>query len=133
MLKGVLDTINRYHMIEEGDRIVAGISGGADSVALLLQLAEYKQEVDYTLHVFHLNHMIRKEAAADEAFVRDLCTRLDIPFVSEQADVAAYAKEHHMSVEEAGRKIRYDSYNNMPNFRASKYRSSLTYNGIKIC
>ncbi len=109
MLKGVLEAIENNNMIEEGDRIVAGISGGADSVTLLLQLAEYRERTDYTLQVFHLNHMIRPDASQDEDFVRRLCEKLDIPFFSKQVDVEEAARSLHMSVEEAGRKIRYDS------------------------
>lgn len=96
-------------MIEEGDRIVAGISGGADSVTLLLQLAEYREKVDYTLQVFHLNHMIRPDASQDEEFVGRLCKRLNVPYFSKQADVEKAAADLHMSVEEAGRKIRYEA------------------------
>ena len=108
MLKGVLNAIGRFDMIGEGDRVVAGVSGGADSVTLLLQLAEYRLLTGYTLQVFHLNHMIRDEAGADEEFVRLLCERLDVPFISEKADVPVLSAQWHMSEEEAGRKIRYD-------------------------
>ena len=109
MLKSVLEAIESYNMIEEGDRIVAGISGGADSVTLLLQLAEYREKVDYTLQVFHLNHMIRSDASQDEEFVGRLCKRLNVPYFSKQADVEKAAADLHMSVEEAGRKIRYEA------------------------
>ncbi len=107
MLKGVLRAINNNRMIEEGDKVVVGVSGGADSVALLLQLAEYRHQTDYTLQVFHLNHMIRPDASDDEEFVRRLCRRLNVPFFSVSRDVTAMSKEEHISLEEAGRKARY--------------------------
>ena len=109
MLKGVLKAIKDYDMIKRGDRIVAGISGGADSVAMLLQLAEYREQTDYTLQVFHLNHLIRDDASHDEEFVRDLCNKLNIPFHSEQIDVTALSARLHISLEEAGRKARYEA------------------------
>ena len=108
MLKGVLRAIRENRMIEEGDKVIAGVSGGADSVALLLQLAEYRKETDYTLQVFHLNHMIREDASADEEFVRRLCDRLDIPFFSKNIDIKAVSEQNHMSLEEAGRMVRYE-------------------------
>lgn len=108
MLGAVVEAIEEFHMIEDGDRIVVGVSGGADSVALLLQLAEYRKNKDYTLQVFHLNHMIRDDADSDEEFVRDLCKRLDIPFFSAKENVTELAQTWHMSTEEAGRKIRYE-------------------------
>ncbi|MCR4755843.1 MAG: tRNA lysidine(34) synthetase TilS [Lachnospiraceae bacterium] len=109
MLKGVLKAIKDNNMIKRGDKIVAGISGGADSVAMLLQLAEYREQTDYTLQVFHLNHMIREDASHDEEFVRELCSRLNIPFYSEQIDVTALSARLHLSLEEAGRKARYEA------------------------
>ena len=108
MLSAVVEAIEEFQMIENGDRIVVGVSGGADSVALLLQLAEYRKTKDYTLQVFHLNHMIRDDADSDEEFVRDLCNRLNIPFFSAKENVTELAQTWHMSTEEAGRKIRYE-------------------------
>ncbi len=108
MLKGVKLALDKFHMIDEGDSVVVGVSGGADSVALLLQLAEYSKQLDYTLQVFHLNHMIRDEADHDETFVKELCERLEIPFFCAKEDVRMRADIWHMSVEEAGRRIRYE-------------------------
>ncbi|MBR6238211.1 MAG: hypothetical protein IKQ83_04100 [Lachnospiraceae bacterium] len=92
MLSAVVEAIEEFQMIENGDRIVVGVSGGADSVALLLQLAEYRKTKDYTLQVFHLNHMIRDDADSDEEFVRDLCNRLNIPFFSAKENVTELAQ-----------------------------------------
>ncbi len=109
MLKKVQKAITQFHMIEPGDTVVAGISGGADSVTLLLQLIEYRQTVEYSLQVFHLNHMIREEAGTDEDFVRKLCEQYSVPFISKSVDVQSVALKEHMSTEEAGRMIRYNA------------------------
>ena len=113
LLKEVRRAIESNNMIKEGDKVIVGVSGGADSVTLLLQLAEYRKETEYTLQVFHLNHMIREEAPADEEFVRALCDRLKIPFFSKSIDVTEYSKENNISVEEAGRILRYEQMRSM--------------------
>ena len=64
-------------MIESGDRIVAGISGGADSVCLFFALLELQKEMDFAFYAVHINHGYRGEASdRDEQFVRDLCEKL---------------------------------------------------------
>ncbi len=109
MLAKVRDAIEKYQMISEGDVVVVGVSGGADSVTVLLQLVEYREIVDYTLKVFHLNHMIREEASADEEFVRKLCSDLDVLFFSKSVDIQGMALREHISTEEAGRIARYSA------------------------
>ena len=109
MLKKVQDAITDYHMILPGEKVVAGVSGGADSVVLLLQLIEYKKKVDFSLLVFHLNHLIREEASQDEEFVRKLCDQYMIPFFSKSVDVQRIAIRDHISTEEAGRMVRYEA------------------------
>ncbi len=109
MLKVVLSTLRQLHMITPGDRVVVGVSGGADSVALLLHLYEYQKEVDFTLDVVHVNHLIREDAALDAEFVRGLCESRGINFHLFEVDVVSEAARLHMSTEEAGRKIRYDA------------------------
>ena len=95
-------------MIAPGDRIIAGVSGGADSVCLLRALASYREQVPFTLFVVHVEHGIRGgESLADAAFVKELCGTLSVPFYMEACDVTAYAREHRMTVEEAGRSVRY--------------------------
>ena len=72
--------IRQYHMIEEGDRIVAGVSGGADSVCLLALLKEYQKQADFALGVVHVNHQIRgSEARRDAKYVDRLCRQWKIP------------------------------------------------------
>ncbi len=90
-------------------------SGGADSVALLHFLHTLKEKLGIAkLGVYHLNHGLRgAEADADQAFVADLARALDIPFHADRADVAAYATQHGISLEMAGRKLRYAGLNRL--------------------
>ena len=78
MLQKVREYIKQYNMIREGDAIIAGVSGGADSVCMLLNLVEFSKEVTCTIKVVHINHMIRKEASEDARFVEDLCESLGL-------------------------------------------------------
>ena len=67
-------------MLRPGERVVAGISGGADSVCLLFVLLGLREEWKLTIHVVHVNHGIREEAGEDAAFVEALCRQYDLPF-----------------------------------------------------
>mgnify|MGYP001520067528 FL=1 len=89
-----------------GKRVIAGVSGGADSVALLCCLHALAPALGYGLYAAHLHHGIR-DAAADEdlAFVAELCQRLEVPLYQEQLDVPAMAKGG--SLETAARDARY--------------------------
>ncbi len=97
----------QMEFLSKGDTVVAGVSGGADSVCLLCMLKEMREEKDFSLRVVHVNHGLRKTADRDEEFVRSLCKRWDIPFTAVQADVAGYGREKGISAEEAGRELRY--------------------------
>ena len=99
--------MDSYDMLTAGGRVVVGLSGGADSVCLLLVL----KRLGYEVHALHVNHMIRGgEADRDESFVRELCEREGIELTVVRKDVPALAKELHMSEEEAGRHIRYEAF-----------------------
>jgi tRNA(Ile)-lysidine synthase len=103
--------IRQYHMIEEGDRIVAGVSGGADSVCLLAVLREYQKRVPFQLGVVHVNHQLRgEEARRDADYVDRLCRKWELPYREYTYPVAEMAREGHMSLEEAGRKARYEAF-----------------------
>lgn len=108
--KRVLDYVQRYRMLEEGDYVVAGVSGGADSVCLLFLLCELRKEIPIQIHVVHINHMIREDANADAAYVKMLCEKFNIPFTLVECDVEALAKEQRLSAEEAGRNVRYEAF-----------------------
>ena len=102
--------IAAHGMIQAGDCIVAGISGGADSVCMLRLLARMQKEIPFRLAVVHVNHGLRAEAKEDAAFVEELCRRWEIPFFLREVDMPGYAREHKMSEEEAGRNLRYQAF-----------------------
>ena len=110
MIRKVMDYIRQQHMFEPGDKVVAGISGGADSVCLLFVLQEICKQIPLEIHVVHINHLIREEAGEDEAFVKDLCERFHIPFIAVHEDVEALAAQRHITTEEAGREVRYQAF-----------------------
>jgi tRNA(Ile)-lysidine synthase len=104
----VLRTIDRYGMVRPGDRVLVGLSGGADSVALTLVLVELAPRLGLSLVLAHLNHLLRIEAEADESFSREMAERLALPFVSDRADVRARAAKSKRSIEDEGRRARYE-------------------------
>lgn len=116
-LNKVFNYINEYHMIVPGDKIVVGLSGGADSVCLLRTLDILRDRLgigENGIIAVHINHGIRgEEADEDEQFAKNVCDRLGIPFISMHRDITAYAQELKISVEEAGRKYRYQCFNNV--------------------
>ena len=76
MIPGVESFLEQYHMIEQSDVVVAGVSGGADSVCLLLHLLELKEKLSFTLAAVHVQHGIRgEESLQDAAFVEEFCRR----------------------------------------------------------
>ena len=98
MYEKIKTYIRRYSMIEKEDVVIAGVSGGADSVCLLLLLEKLKKEWDFGLAVVHVNHCLRgKDADADETFVRNLCEKMDIPILCVREDVKAYAEQYKLS------------------------------------
>ncbi|WP_406677486.1 tRNA lysidine(34) synthetase TilS [Moorella sp. ACPs] len=107
MLDRVRQTVRRYGLLIPGDKVVVGVSGGPDSLALLHSLRALQEEFGHTLHVAHLNHGLRPEAAADAEYVRNLALRWGLPVTIESRDVAAYQREHRLSLEEAAREVRY--------------------------
>lgn len=110
MIKAVKDNIIKHNMVLPGDEIIAGVSGGADSVCMLMQLLEYKRYVNYELKVVHINHLIREDAGQDALFVEELCRKNGIECFIFEEDVQEQAKVQGMSTEEAGRRIRYQRF-----------------------
>ena len=108
--KKVFSYIRKHHMLAPGDRVVVGVSGGADSVCLLFVLARWARSNPLELAVVHVNHGIRQEAAEDARYVQKLCEKLEIPFFLHQADIPTFAREQKLSEEEAGRQVRYEAF-----------------------
>lgn len=111
MINKVEAFIRKHHMIEKGNHVLVGISGGADSVCLLLVLNELKNRIGFTMSGVHVEHGIRgEESVKDEIFTRSLCKKLGIEIAVYKVDALLYAKEHKLSLEEGARILRYDCF-----------------------
>lgn len=100
--------IEENNLIEKGDSIVSAVSGGSDSVFMLEMLSAIKDDYDLKIIVSHVNHGLRgAEAQRDEDFVKKLAEKNGLIYEVEHIDMAGYAKEHSLTCEEAGRKLRY--------------------------
>ncbi|SDY27690.1 tRNA lysidine(34) synthetase TilS [Lachnobacterium bovis] len=108
-------------LIGKDDRIIAAVSGGADSVAMLLILNELKKSLSFYLEVVHVEHGIRGEQSLSDArFVEKLCKNLEIPINIFHVDVINYAKSHGLGEEEAARILRYEKFKKVAFSRAEK-------------
>lgn len=111
MINKIASFMRQHQMVQKGDHISIGISGGADSVCLFLVLERLRRRMDVTISAIHVEHGIRgKESRADAEFVQKLAARYEIPFVCRSYPVEKIAKETGVSVEEAGRNVRYAAF-----------------------
>lgn len=111
IIEKIRSTAEKYNMIRKGDTVVCGLSGGADSVCLLLALRELADDMEFSLEAIHINHCLRgEESDGDEQFCRELCRRLDIPFTAVSCNVREYAAKNRLSCEEAAREMRYEAF-----------------------
>lgn len=110
MYQKVRQFMEQHHMINPRDAVAAGVSGGADSVCLLLMLKKLQKEIPFRLFVVHINHGLRVQAGEDEEFVRALCERENLPFFAIHVNVREEAQKRGMSEEEAGRSLRYEAF-----------------------
>ncbi len=101
----------QHHMVNPGDLVIAAVSGGADSLCLLLVLEDLRDELGYKLEAVHVEHGIRgEESLADAHFVEKLCQERGIPLHIYSVDVPRYIAEHGGGLEEAARKLRYEAF-----------------------
>lgn len=111
MLDKVKSYVEQWQMLTSEDCVIAGVSGGADSVCLLLVLLELKKEIGFEIVAVHVNHEIRgADADADEAFVKHFCEERGVPLETYSANVQNIAKERKQSTEEAGREVRREFF-----------------------
>ncbi|MGB9808074.1 MAG: tRNA lysidine(34) synthetase TilS [Thermosulfidibacteraceae bacterium] len=103
-------TIERFGLIEKGDRIITAVSGGPDSVALLLSLYELREKIGFELALCHFRHGVRPNDFRDVEFTRDLASKFNLPFFLGEGDASSFAKERGMSLEEACRFLRYSYF-----------------------
>ena len=114
MKNKILETIKKYNMIENGEKVVLAVSGGPDSICMLDILNDIKNDetidMNFEIVVAHVNHMIREEAEEDEKYVKKYCEEKQIEFYSKSIDVQKMANNNKIGLEEAGRKARYDFF-----------------------
>ncbi len=106
----VLKTIKKYNMVEDGDKVVIGVSGGPDSMSLLNSLNNLKEKLNIKIYVAHINHMIRKEADEETEYVKNFCEKIGVEFFVKRIKVEEEAKKQKIGTEEAGRNIRYEFF-----------------------
>ena len=111
MLEKVKSYVEKWQMLTSEDRVIVGVSGGADSICLVLVLLELKKTIGFEMLAVHVNHGIRgREADADEAYVKAFCAEHDVLCESYFADVELIAKKRKQSTEEAGREVRREFF-----------------------
>jgi tRNA(Ile)-lysidine synthase len=110
VLQQVRRTIRRHVLCPPGSRVLVGVSGGSDSVALALLLRELSEHGGFSVVALaHVNHQLRPEAGRDEQFCREFAVRLDLPIRVDTVDVRSYALSQRLSIEDAARRLRYES------------------------
>lgn len=107
----VIKTIKKYNMIESGDKVVIGVSGGPDSMTLLNILNNLVENLNIKIYVAHINHMIREEADEETEYVKEFCKKIGVEFFAKKINVEEEAKKQKIGTEEAGRNIRYEFFN----------------------
>ena len=107
MEEKVLKTIQKYKLIESGDKIIVAVSGGPDSMCLLDVLRKLKEKLKIEIVVAHVNHSIREEADSETLYIKEYCNKHDIEIYIKKENVIELAKKDKIGIEEEGRKVRY--------------------------
>ncbi len=103
--------MEKYHMIDAGDKVIVGVSGGADSLCLLFVLLDYRQRLPFSITVVHVEHGVRgQESVEDARFVEKICREQKIEYRLVSCRVPELAQQEGLSVEEAGRRARYEAF-----------------------
>jgi tRNA(Ile)-lysidine synthase len=111
ILHTVRETLSVHRMFSRGDSVLVAVSGGPDSVALAHVLLTLAEEYSLRPAIAHLNHCLRgPDSDCDAEFVSSLARQLGVPIYAEKKDVLAFRRSHRLSLEEAGRRIRYDFF-----------------------
>lgn len=124
-LQQINKIIVKEHLIQEGDRVLLGISGGLDSTTLLFVLRDIQKKISFDLGLAHINHSLRgKESERDELFIKKLARMFSLQAHINNVDAKNYSRLHKLSIQHAGRELRYDYFN--------KIASEHNYNKIAI-
>ena len=110
-----LSNIKKYELVEKNDTIIIGASGGPDSQFLIYLFNQIKEEYNLNIILAHLNHLHRKEASFDENLVKETGQKLGMKAEVKRASMDDFAKANKISVEDAGRRLRYDFFNQLAN------------------
>lgn len=114
MLKRAEEFIYENKLIEKGDKVLAALSGGADSVAMLMILLALKDKIGFSVAACHVNHNLRGEDSnRDEEFCRVLCERHGVKLFVKNADVKSVMKNRGESLETAARNVRYEYFDSL--------------------
>lgn len=111
----VLETIKKYNLINNHEKIVIAVSGGPDSMCLLNILKSIQEQFNIEIFVAHINHMIREEADSETEYVKKYCERNNIKCFVKRVNVLEMAKEQKKGTEEMGRIVRYDFFEHVAN------------------
>ena len=111
LIHKIKNTIIRENLIEKHDKILIGLSGGADSVFLLNILIQLQRDLDFEIYTCHINHSYRDTALRDENFSRKISEENNIKFFSKKVDMKQYSIDNSISLEDSGRILRYKYFN----------------------
>ncbi|OAG26832.1 tRNA lysidine(34) synthetase TilS [Thermodesulfatator autotrophicus] len=107
LIRKVRRHIEKFALLSNGERVLVAVSGGPDSMALLHVLLALKEELELDLYIAHYDHRLRKESVKEALFVKDYAKKLGLPFILAAAPVKLYARREKISLEAAGRELRY--------------------------
>jgi len=114
LLQKVINYIDQYNMLHNGDKVIVALSGGPDSMCLVHILKKLQERYNIKLYAAHVNHCLRgAEADADEEYVRGFCKNANIDFYSKRIDINELARITNTSTETAGREARYAFFNEL--------------------
>lgn len=130
-MEKIREYIKKNNLLQQGDNLIVGLSGGADSVCLLFVLCGLSEEYGLNIHAVHVNHMIRETAVRDEDFSRDFAGKMNVGFSFEKTDCIALSKESGLSLEETGRNERYRIFSEVGDkvFGEGNYKIAVAHHG----
>jgi tRNA(Ile)-lysidine synthase len=108
ILTRIRATIEKYKLLEKGDKVLVAYSGGADSTALVALFLDLRRDYSLELALAHFNHLLRRSAMEDERFAVGVARKYSLPLYLRREDIRGLAKKRRLNIEEAGRERRYE-------------------------